>query len=837
MANYGKIVTPISVLVIAVGGGLAGAGDIEPYIFGPVLGVGILLFFIGLSRWVQGKDRKIMGQIVRPKAAARSSTVWALLFFNLTPFVLINNEGLYNFEFPIPFPISILLDESQTSIDRYYPWMLAVFITFHVIWLACLLLSGKFPKMINILTNLVITLSLSFWMAFGSQFLLWTFFEQKINLPIFSELLQYHNVASITDLLVPLVISAGIIIVALIFLLRALRNLQISFANLTVKGSKRIISLVFLIVVYLLAIAPLGIGIYISLQNYSLIASYVNYIGVVFLAIGIFRAATTLLNSAKEMSKQIEAEGDKSVKGISFGIKSAIFVLIFFLAWAPIVLPLVDQGENSKSYSIYNPDWNGWSNFRLELEDAKYEVRSVQSSISTIAQLNSSKHIILVVGGPNLFYNPASEIPFLLTAFNTNFSMMVCDDHGTAGSLLTASFIASLGATGDIGAATPLTFFPNGILIDNESYWENVNPEFPVIQDFSGHEISSGVSKVVLGHATAFLGGEFLSGFGWEYIGQTSGHYSFIDVDGDKKYDQAKDVYPFPSAISGILGDQGGAMGLMGEIVDQGIPLGGYAQTVFSVKEIALNAPTRDQNGTFSSRMFCATDATWLNNELTSVMAFDNMKMGKQVVDWLACGRSPEDTIVIFDEAHIAPDSPTWNLRRTELSSAASFGAVQGYLNWMSTNPILGIVYPLFALQTFRTWIPKEGNKKKMQLKDLEAYERDKARLKFRTSSFFAQKINWYRQHKKYRQALLQLFRRLERKVNRILGDSGDRTLFTLMKFIQQEHGTYYSKDIYARIEKFFEKMFRLKSGKDTIKEEGEFEYLFLEMAWVSDKI
>jgi hypothetical protein len=155
----------------------------------------------------------------------------------------------------------------------------------------------------------------------------------------------------------------------------------------------------------------------------------------------------------------------------------------------------------------------------------------------------------------------------------------------------------------------------------------------------------------------------------------------------------------------------------------------------------------------------------------------------------------------------------------------------------MSTNPILGIVYPLFALQTFRTWIPKEGNKKKMQLKDLEAYERDKARLKFRTSSFFAQKINWYRQHKKYRQALLQLFRRLERKVNRILGDSGDRTLFTLMKFIQQEHGTYYSKDIYARIEKFFEKMFRLKSGKDTIKEEGEFEYLFLEMAWVSDKI
>ncbi|MHA1620126.1 MAG: hypothetical protein ACTSVZ_12685, partial [Promethearchaeota archaeon] len=402
-------------------------------------------------------------------------------------------------------------------------------------------------------------------------------------------------------------------------------------------------------------------------------------------------------------------------------------------------------------------------------------------------------------------------------------------------SLLMQSFIASLGATKDPEAATPLTFFPDGILIDNESYW--INPEFPVIKEFSGHDISSGVRNVVLGHATAFLGGEFLSGFGWEYIGQTSGQYSWIDVNGDKKYDNATDVYPFPEMISSVLAGQGGTLGLMATLVDQGIALGGYAQAVFSVKEIAYRALTPDQTGYYSSRMFAATDATWLNNELTSVEAYDNMKMGLQAVEWLSCGRLPVDTIVVFDEAHIAPDSPTWNLRRTELSSAASFGAVQGYLNWMSTNPILGIVYPLFALQTFRKWIPKEGDKKKIQLKDLEAYERDKARLKFRTSSFFAQKINWYRENKKYRQALLQLYRRLERKVNRILGDSGDRTLAALMRAIQQEHGKQYSKDVYDRIEKFFEKMFKLKSGKDTIKEEGEFEYLFMEMSWASNKI
>ncbi|MHA1675347.1 MAG: hypothetical protein ACTSYI_17180 [Promethearchaeota archaeon] len=830
MANYGKFVTPISVLIIAAGAGLAGAG-IDPIIFGIILGFGILLFFFGFARLVQGKERKILGQIIRPKAAARSSTVWALLFFNITPFILFDTEGLQHIVTNIPFPITILMS-LESVVDQYYAWMRWTFILFHIIWIIAFFLTGKFPKMINILMNFVISLSLSFWMAFGSQFLLWTFFADKTDLVLLS---SYHGVSSIMDLLLPLGISAGIIIFALILLMRMLKNLQISFANLSVKGSKRLISFTFLVVVYTAAIAPLGIGIYISLQNYSLIAEYVNYIGVIFLGIGIFRAVTTLVNSAKEMGKQIEAEGVKSGKGISFGATSAIFVLLFFLAWAPIVLPLVDHGENSKSYSIYNPDWNGWSNFRLELEDAGYEVRSVQSSISTISQLDPTKHVVLVVGGPNLFYNPASEIPFLLSAFSTNFSMMVCDDHGTAESLLTASFIASLGATGNIEAATPLTFFPKGILIDNESYW--INPEFPVIKNFAGHPISSGVNNVVLGHATGFLGGEILSGFGWTYIGQTSGHYSFIDVNNDNMYDDATDVYPFPSAISGILEGQEGVMGLMAEFLDAGIPLGGYAQTVFSVKDIALNAQTPDGSGTFSSRMFCATDATWLNNELTSIAAYDNMKMGMQVVQWLAAGRLPEDTIVVFDEAHIAPDSPTWNLRRTELSSTASFGAVQGYLNWMSTNPVLGVVYPLFALQTFRRWIPKEGDKKKLQLKDLEAYERDKARLKFRTSSFFAQKINWYRQHKKYRQALLQLYRRLERKVNRMLGDSGDRTLAALMRSIQQEHGNRYSKDIYDRIEKFFEKMFKLKSGKDTIKEEGEFEYLFLEMSWVNNKI
>ena len=107
-------------------------------------------------------------------------------------------------------------------------------------------------------------------------------------------------------------------------------------------------------------------------------------------------------------------------------------------------------------------------------------IMSIQSSISTLSQLDPTKQVILVIPGPNKFYNPASEIPFFLTAFTKNFSMFICDDHGSAGTLLNEMFFASLGVSGgDISKATPITLFPKGILIDNASYWKD--PKFSVI--------------------------------------------------------------------------------------------------------------------------------------------------------------------------------------------------------------------------------------------------------------------------------------------------------------------------------------------------------------------
>ena len=129
-------------------------------------------------------------------------------------------------------------------------------------------------------------------------------------------------------------------------------------------------------------------------------------------------------------------------------------MVIIFIAWNPLFLPLLDHGLNTKNFSIYNTDWNGSSKFAGDLENLGYNVMCVQSSFNVMTRLDPSKQIILISLGPNVFYNPASDVPFLLTELNGNFSMFLCDDQGTIQDLLFELFIASVGKT-------PLTFIPS----------------------------------------------------------------------------------------------------------------------------------------------------------------------------------------------------------------------------------------------------------------------------------------------------------------------------------------------------------------------------------------
>lgn len=504
-----------------------------------------------------------------------------------------------------------------------------------------------------------------------------------------------------------------------------------------------------------------------------------------------------------------------------WSIKTGIFFIIFLFSWAPIVLPVFDHGLNSNHHSVYNTGWNGASKFKGYIEDEGYEVRAAQASLSAIARLNASK-VVLVIMGSNRFYNPVAEIPFLVEFFRNGGSVFICHDHGSTQWLLIEMVLAS-------GGATPFAFFTKGVLRDNESYYKD--SDFPVIENFASHPTTSGVSRVVLSRASAILGGDFLSLFGFSALGTTSSSYSWVDVNDDGMFDRDDDQFKFPSVITDYLESTvESRMEDLGFVNPQwnapsGIPLGGYAQTVFTYREAG------------NTRSFLSCDASLFNNELIDLEGYDNRQFGINIINWLTGG--DREYIIVFDEAHIMPELGTVRLRGT--NSAAMFGLIVGYVNWLSTNLMFLWIYPFIAIYTLRKYLPKSEKQLRKEREKLEksrAEEKEEMELEFRTKSFFAQKIIWYRENKKYSEALTLLYRRVQRMINAHLSQAGKGfEVRTVLNLVEKKLRPDISRRDYNRLRAFLNRMEKIRKKRfaEQIKDEEEFRDLFYEMIWASE--
>ena len=162
-----------------------------------------------------------------------------------------------------------------------------------------------------------------------------------------------------------------------------------------------------------------------------------------------------------------------------------------------------------------------------------------------------------------------------------------------------------------------------------------------------------------------------------------------------------------------------------------------------------------------NSRIFLSADARLFNNELIAESAYDNLQFGLNIVHWLTYGEPKQSWVVVFDEAHIRPEFSR------DMTSPGIFGFITQYIIHLSTNPITAWIYPLLAVYSLRKYLPKKDKKK--EKKKAEEIDREEERERFRTSSFFAEKIEWYREKNRYGKALTLLYRRLERKLNAIL--------------------------------------------------------------------
>jgi len=528
---------------------------------------------------------------------------------------------------------------------------------------------------------------------------------------------------------------------------------------------------------------------------------FVTYIPLLCYLGAIFSGITFIVFLRNATTQKIrQTQSRKRIKSGSI-YKQALFVIIFIFAFVPILSPLIDRGTNDQNFSVYNGDWNGASKFKQAIEIAGYEVMAVQSSLSATERLDKS--ILLILLGPNQFYDPIFEVPYFIEFFNGSNSLLICHDHGSTSTLLWEILIASMF---DPDITIPLTIFPDGVLRDNASY--DTTPEFPVIQNFAAHPTTVNVDEVILSVASCAVGGPFIELFGWTSIGSTT-DYGFIDKDNNKRYNSPEDDLN---------------LGFM-SLVDFGLPfpetfpLGGYPQQVFLANDMG------------EQRVFVSSDASLFNNELIVEEPYDNMQFGINIIEWLTYaneGRSKDEWVIVFDEAHIRPEYSR------DLTSAGIFGFIMQYIVHLSTNPITAWIYPLLAFYTLRKYLPKK-DKKKEEEKIAEQEEKKEEMARFRTSSFFAQKIEEYKDKMKYRDALKLLYRRLERKLNNQLGGRKITTANVINLVIGKDPST--TKLKIRRLSKFIDKILLIKEGKYKVKTEQDFEETFFEMGWAVNNI
>ncbi|MFX0036618.1 MAG: DUF4350 domain-containing protein [Candidatus Hermodarchaeota archaeon] len=526
------------------------------------------------------------------------------------------------------------------------------------------------------------------------------------------------------------------------------------------------------------------------------------YLGAIFCGVGfiIFIRNTTSQRVRQEQSR-------KKIKSGSL-YKQALLLIIFIFAFVPLLSPIIDGGRNNQNFSIYNNGWNGASEFKKMVKDEGYEVMAVQSSLSATERLD--KKILLVLLGPNQFYDPIFEIPYFITFFQEGNSLLLCHDHGSTSTLLWEIFIANiLGMMSqNVSQIFPVTLFPNGILHDNESY--DPTPQFPVIRDFDpSHPTTSGINDVILSVASCAAGGPLVEFFGWDIIGSASDRYSFVDKNNNGKVDPDVDVLDI-----GFIGEA--LSGFPTDILK--IPLyHPLTPHVFLAKDLG------------SSRVFVSADASLFNNEL--INEYDNRQFGKNIIEWLTffgAGANKEDWIVVFDEAHIRPEYSR------DLSSAGIYGFVMQYIVHLSTNPITAWIYPVLAFYSLRKYLPKK-DKKKEEERIAKEEEKKEEVAKFRTSSFFSKKIEEYKDKMKYGDALKLLYRRLERKLHSQLSGKKISTQNVINLVLAKDPST--TKLKIKRLSKFMDRILSIKEGKYKIKTEQDFEELFFEMGWAVNNI
>lgn len=476
--------------------------------------------------------------------------------------------------------------------------------------------------------------------------------------------------------------------------------------------------------------------------------------------------------------------------------KKPLFVVILVLAWVPLIVPLVSLDDAvHKDFSAWNPGPAGTSRLRLELEAAGHtNIKSCITSYSMLSRIDEP--FVLLSLGPNRFYNPISDVPFMLKFLKNGGNMLVAHEHGTTSWLMYNMFIASLDlyAAGTFSTPFPMMFFPDGILRDNLSY--HVENALPVIQSsgIAPHPVMAGVNRLVLNHGSGLM---LLPGmdalFGWNVLASTTNQLSWVDKqepgypNGDGKFNKSVDYFPIPLPFKIGL-DQ------FGISFPEGIPMGGFP--------IPVVAATEYGGADISARVIVTGDASMFSNQMLG-LDYDNLQFALNAITWLTNGN--KSMLLVFDEAHLRPAGAQ------DASAPAVYGQFLDYVAYSSSNWFIAPFYPFVALASINRWLPKteqqlqkqrekklrkQARKERLERRKAMVVRKAMAKIEYadakdgkkgkkstrqkkeekkmegilKKSTYFAQKLTWYLEQSEYNKALELLFNRIRRLAGKRFG-------------------------------------------------------------------
>ena len=393
------------------------------------------------------------------------------------------------------------------------------------------------------------------------------------------------------------------------------------------------------------------------------------------------------------------------------GWKEGLQIGLFILAWIPItvlagvtVLGVPPNLYDQTDFSIYNTNWNGCSDFRIQIEQDGFTAQSIESSMSVISRYNGSA--VLVIMGPVRDFTIDATLTVFLHLM-AGGSVVIADDFGTANSSFVILNNLLLGQTGSQPYLSGLNVsgflsFTKGVVMDLDSYYSS--PRLPIIRDFHpSHPITAGVTDLHLNNASAITP---TSAMGYTGIAWTTPRsWSETDLD---------NVTPSPDPD-----EWAGSLPIIGAIDMSGILGNGGKLVAISDPSIFIND-------------------MWQNFE-------GNRQLGRNLINWVTDGDT--EIPVVFCE----------QLLEIPLTSGEFFfGAFMGRMLWASTNILLAPVYPLMTAIGLKKYLP---DMKKPEMKSVsEVFMR-------RGQTYFSERMTYYRTEGNYARVVKMLYRKLRRSM------------------------------------------------------------------------